>query len=191
MGARLSALRVGRFLPPERFLVFISVRVWVDSWAIVGLKVLGQLKKSTSSGTRTGDLPTCSIVSQPTTLPRVPKSCWIKTKIGMNINMWPQRAEETQGKQRNSIAPRCNIPEVKTFVLHNEQLLQCAQIFAYFTSDIVPFLHAVNRMKTYTILVNMLNDWLLVYLVAHILTLSKLNAANVILFMFSGSRSTF
>jgi hypothetical protein len=33
---------------------------------------LGQLKKPTSSGTRTGDLSACSIVHQPTTLPRAP-----------------------------------------------------------------------------------------------------------------------
>jgi hypothetical protein len=38
--------------------------------AIVRLKGLGKLKKFTSSGTRPGDLPTCSIVPQPTTLPR-------------------------------------------------------------------------------------------------------------------------
>jgi hypothetical protein len=35
----------------------------------VRLEGLGQLKKSTSSGTVTGDLPACSIVPQPTTLP--------------------------------------------------------------------------------------------------------------------------
>jgi hypothetical protein len=72
MAARLSAPRAGRFLPPGRFLVLISVRGWVDPRAIVRLKGLGQLKKSTSSGIRTGDLPACSIVPQPTTLPRAP-----------------------------------------------------------------------------------------------------------------------
>jgi hypothetical protein len=38
----------------------------------VWLEGLGKLKKSTSSGIRTGDLPACSIVPQPTTLPSVP-----------------------------------------------------------------------------------------------------------------------
>jgi hypothetical protein len=38
----------------------------------VRLEGLRQLKKSTSSGPRTGDLPACSIVPQPTTLPRAP-----------------------------------------------------------------------------------------------------------------------
>jgi hypothetical protein len=38
----------------------------------VVLEGLGKLKKSTSSGTRSGDLPACSIVPQPTTLPHVP-----------------------------------------------------------------------------------------------------------------------
>jgi hypothetical protein len=37
----------------------------------VRLEGLGKLEKSTSSGIRTGDLPACSIVPQPTTLPRV------------------------------------------------------------------------------------------------------------------------
>jgi hypothetical protein len=72
MAARLSALRAGRFLPPGRFLVLISDRVWVDPRAIVQLERLGKLKKSTSSETRTCDLPACSIVPQPITLPRAP-----------------------------------------------------------------------------------------------------------------------
>jgi hypothetical protein len=42
--------------------------------AIVRLEGLGKLKKSTSSGTRTGDFAACSIVPQPTTLPRAPYS---------------------------------------------------------------------------------------------------------------------
>jgi hypothetical protein len=75
MAVRLSALSAGRFLPPGRFLVLISGRGWVDPRAIVRLEGLGKLKKSTSSGTQTGDLPACSIVPQPTTLPRAPGTC--------------------------------------------------------------------------------------------------------------------
>jgi hypothetical protein len=37
---------------------------------MVRLQLLGKLKKSTSSWTRTGDLPACSTVPQPATLPR-------------------------------------------------------------------------------------------------------------------------
>jgi hypothetical protein len=70
-GRELSAFPVGRSLPPGRFLVLISVRGWVNTRAIVRLKGLDQLKNLvTSSGIETGDLPACSIVPQPTTLPR-------------------------------------------------------------------------------------------------------------------------
>jgi hypothetical protein len=40
---------------------------------MVRLEGLGKLKKKTSFGTRTGEQPECSIVPQPTTLPRAPK----------------------------------------------------------------------------------------------------------------------
>jgi hypothetical protein len=67
MAESLSALRAGPFL-------LISVRGWVDPRAIVRLEGLGTFKKSTSSGIRTCDLPACSIVPQPTTLPRAPST---------------------------------------------------------------------------------------------------------------------
>jgi hypothetical protein len=61
------------FYPPGRFLVFISVRGWVDPSAIMQLEGLGQLKKSNDLiGIPTRSLPACSIVSQPTVLPLAP-----------------------------------------------------------------------------------------------------------------------
>jgi hypothetical protein len=96
MTVRLSALRAGRFLPPRRFLVLISVRGWVESRAIVRLEGLGKLKKSTSSRTRTGDLPACSLEPQPTTLPRAPKSLSACTGL---INMFSRWNMDTGGNR--------------------------------------------------------------------------------------------
>jgi hypothetical protein len=50
MAVKLSALSAGPLYPPGRYLVFISVRGWVDHRAIVRLEWLGELKSSTSSG---------------------------------------------------------------------------------------------------------------------------------------------
>jgi hypothetical protein len=61
MAVRLSALRACRLLAPERFLILISVRDWVDPRNILLLEGLGQLKNPmTSSGIE----PACSIVPQ-------------------------------------------------------------------------------------------------------------------------------
>jgi hypothetical protein len=74
MAVRLSALRAGRPLSPGRCLVLISVRGRIDSRVILLLEWLGQLKifNRLIIGTRSRDLPACSIVPQPTTLTHTP-----------------------------------------------------------------------------------------------------------------------
>jgi hypothetical protein len=81
MVVRLSALCTGHPLPPGRFLVLISVRGWVNSRSTVRLEGLGKLKKIHPIRSRSCNLPACSIVPQPTTLPRAPKRWKCMQKI--------------------------------------------------------------------------------------------------------------
>jgi hypothetical protein len=71
MTVRLSTLRAARPLPSGRNLVLISVRGWFEPRAIMRLEGLRKLKKSDDLiGNQTSNLPTCSIVLQPTMLLR-------------------------------------------------------------------------------------------------------------------------
>jgi hypothetical protein len=75
MAVMLSALRAARPLPPGRFLVLISVRGSVDprGHSAAGSSIE---KYNNLNGNRTRDLPACSLLPQPTTLPRARVLVW-------------------------------------------------------------------------------------------------------------------
>jgi hypothetical protein len=82
-GGNVSLTRRPPFTTPQgRFLVHISVRGWVNPRAIAWLEGLSKLKKSNDlTGNRTHDLLACSIVPQPTMLPRPPIKPMYRTKL--------------------------------------------------------------------------------------------------------------
>jgi hypothetical protein len=75
MAVRLPALRAGRSLTPEKFLVLISPRGRSDARVTVRLEESGKLKTSKDLiENRTRNLPASSIVSQqPTALSYAPQ----------------------------------------------------------------------------------------------------------------------
>jgi hypothetical protein len=78
MAVRLSALRAGRPLPPGRFLVLISVKSLSRPQDHNAAGRIRSVEKSSDLiGNRTRDIPACSVVTQPTTLPRGPESLCI------------------------------------------------------------------------------------------------------------------
>jgi hypothetical protein len=74
-----EALGADRHLPPGRFLVLISVRGLVDHSADGRIK---SIKKSNYlMRNRTRNLPACSIMPRPTTLPRAPRNILWRKQI--------------------------------------------------------------------------------------------------------------
>jgi hypothetical protein len=73
MTVRLSVLCSGRSLPTGRLLVRISVKRLSRPQGHSVTGSIRSIEKSNDIGNRTLDLPTCSVVPQPTTLPRAPE----------------------------------------------------------------------------------------------------------------------
>jgi hypothetical protein len=73
MAVMLSALRSWRLLPPGIFMVLISVKSWVPPQSHSATWIIRSVEKSSDVGNRTRNLPACSIIPQPTTVPHAPK----------------------------------------------------------------------------------------------------------------------
>jgi hypothetical protein len=80
MAIKLAALRAGRPLPPLRFLILISVRVEPKGHSGAG-RIRSIEKSKHVIGNRTRDIPPCSVVHQPTTLPRALTSVTTSTVL--------------------------------------------------------------------------------------------------------------
>jgi hypothetical protein len=72
MAVRLSALRAGRSLPPRKIPGTHFCQRLSRPQGHCAAARIGSIEKSSDIGTRTRDLPPCSIVPQPTMLPRAP-----------------------------------------------------------------------------------------------------------------------
>jgi hypothetical protein len=84
----LNSCRPPRPLPPGRLLVVISVKRMSRRWGHSTARRIRSIEKIQLIGTRTRDLPTCSMVHQPTTLPRAPSTSPSVSKIQSNFLTW-------------------------------------------------------------------------------------------------------
>jgi hypothetical protein len=131
MAVRLSALRAGRALHPERFLVLIYVSGWVNLRDIVRMEGLGKFKRSNDvTGNRTCDLPAC-IAPQPATLPRAPN------RIHTLLNYCPLSCNSCSGVLSCAVTQSSHFLKISQGQKHH---CYCYYYYYYYYYS-VPFLH--------------------------------------------------
>jgi hypothetical protein len=72
MAVRLSALRTGRTFAPRKIPGTYFCKILSGPQGHSAAGTTGSIEKSSEIGNRTRDLPACSMVPQPTTLPHAP-----------------------------------------------------------------------------------------------------------------------
>jgi hypothetical protein len=95
-------------------------RGWVDPRALVLLEGLSQLKKSSGIRNRTRDFPTCSILCQPTTLPRAPPGC-IPWRIEITLDISTSKYDQCSQNKYGTLKQDCTLVRD---LLHNGTFMQ-------------------------------------------------------------------
>jgi hypothetical protein len=133
MAVMLSVLRAGRPLPPPpgRFLVLNFVRGWVRPQVHKAAGRIRSNEKIYLIGTRTRNLLACSIVPQPTTLPRAPYIFGTKTYGFTRLKFW-----SWNGLQ--NLYYRCSSNSVTSLVV--VLLLESMQCYSIWILDLEIFL---------------------------------------------------
>jgi hypothetical protein len=129
MAVRLSTSRSSLPLPPRRFLVLISVRVCIDPR---GHSAAGRIRSiktfSDPIKNRTCILPGCSIVPQPTTLPRVP---WTTKNLTLTYSV-----SNTALHCYNSATNEMSSRKISKISQHNVMFFLCLLKIIHFTFDL-------------------------------------------------------
>jgi hypothetical protein len=144
IAVRLSALRAGRPLSPGRFLVLICPRLSRPQ----GHSAAGRtrsIEKSNYIGNQTRDLPACSTVPQPTTLPHAPRTTLVRFQFKTNVICllkWSPHVMKVN-LQINETEHSHSFMHKKTYSSNSE----CLNMQAFILKGYCDFLNSCSEIK--------------------------------------------